>query len=58
MFRKIREEVGLEFIESMQEEWQLQVMIGVGWREGGKEIRRIVLEYIKKAYEVRKNYVK
>ena len=28
----------------MQEEWQLQVMIGVGWREGGKEIRRIVLD--------------
>ena len=57
MFRKMREVVGLEYAESMDEEWQMNVMIGVGWREQGREIREIVLEYIRKAYEIRKIYI-
>ena len=58
MFVRIREECELEYAESMEEEWQLNVLIGVGWRKKGKELREIVLEYIKKAYESRKRYVK
>ena len=42
----------------MDEEWQLNILIGVGWRKKGKEIRSIVLNYIYKAYEIRKTYVK
>jgi hypothetical protein len=53
MFEKIRNEVEgeLEYIENMNEEWQLQFLIGVGWKRKRKEIRKIVMEYIKKAYE-------
>ena len=41
----------------MSEEWQLQILIGIGWKSKEKEIRRIVLDYIKKAYEIRKKFV-
>ena len=57
MFRRIREEAELEYAESMDEEWQMNVLIGVGWRKKGREIREIVLEYIRKAYDIRKRYV-
>ena len=49
MFARIREECELEYVESMEEEWQLNVLIGVGWRKEGKEIREIVSDYTKKA---------
>ena len=39
MFVRIREECELEYVESMEEEWQLNVLIGVGWRKKGKELR-------------------
>ena len=60
MFEKIRDRVEgeLEYIENMDEEWQLQFLIGVGWKNKGKEIRKIVVEYIKKAYEIRNRYIK
>ena len=59
MFEKIRNEViELEDIEKMDEEWQLEVLIGVGWKNKGKDIRKIVCEYIKKAYEIRNRYIK
>ena len=45
MFAKIREECELEYVESMEEDWQLNVLIGIGWRKQGKEIREIVLDY-------------
>ena len=57
MFERIREECELEHAESMDEDWQLQGLIGIGWRKKSKQIRRIVLEYIRKAYEIRKKYV-
>ena len=57
MFRRIAVECNLEYVESMDDEWQMNVLIGVGWRNKGKEIREIVLEYVRKAYEVRKKYV-
>ena len=40
------------------EEHQIQILIGVGWRKKGKEIKAIVLDYMKKAYEIRKRYIK
>ena len=41
----------------MDEEWQIQILIGVGWKEKAKEIRQIVVEYIKKAFQIRKQYI-
>ena len=55
MFARIREECELEYVEEQEEEWQLNVLIGLGWRKKGKEIREIVLEYIRKANEIRSN---
>jgi hypothetical protein len=49
MFEKIKNEAEgeLDYIENMNEEWQIQFLIGVGWNKKGKEIRKIV-EYIRK----------
>ena len=58
MFNRIRDEIGLEYVENMDDEWQMNVLIGVGWRKQGIEIKRIVLEYIMKANEIRKRYIK
>ena len=57
MFTKIREECELEYVENMNEEWQLNVLIGIGWKNKGKEIREIVVEYIRKANEIRNRYI-
>ena len=57
MFSRIAVECELEYVESMEEEWQMNVLIGIGWRKKGREIREIVLEYIRKAYEIRRRYV-
>ena len=48
----------LEQIEQLDILSQLQILLGVGWREKREEIRKIVLEYMKKAYEIRKKYIK
>ena len=40
----------------MEEEWQLNILIGIGWRKKSKKIREIVFDYLKKAYEIRKRY--
>ena len=59
MFHRIREEISeLEYVENMEEEWQLNLLIGIGWRKKNKEIREIVLDYLKKAYEIRRRYIK
>ena len=58
MFARIREECELEYVESMDEEWQLNILIGIGWRGKEKEIREIVIEYIRKANEIRKKYIR
>jgi hypothetical protein len=57
MFERIREECELEYVEEMNEEWQLNILIGIGWRKQSKDIREIVIEYIRKAFEIRKRYV-
>ena len=57
MFNRIRQECELEYVEEMNEEWQLNVLIGIGWRKQSKHIREIVIEYIRQAYEIRKRYV-
>ena len=52
MFCRIREEISeLEYVENMEEEWQLNLLIGIGWRKKNKEIREIVLDYLKKLGE-------
>ena len=35
----------------------MNILIGRGWRKKGTEIREIVLEYIFKAYDIRKKYI-
>jgi len=57
MFAKIREECNLEYIENMDDEWQLNILIGVGWKEKGKQVREIVVDYLRKANEIRKKYI-
>ena len=57
MFEQIRQDCELVEVEQMSEEWQLQILIGIGWKSKEKEIRRIVLDYTKKAYEIRKKFV-
>jgi len=56
-FARIREECELEYAESMGEEWQMHVLIGIGWRKQGTKIRKIVVEYIRKANKIRKDYI-
>ena len=59
MFCRIREEISeLEYVENMEEEWQLNLLIGIGWGKKNKEIREIVLDYLKKVYEIRRRYIK
>ncbi len=56
MFERIREECKMVAIEEMSEDDQLQILIGIGTKE--EEIREIVLDYMKKAYEIRSKYIK
>ena len=58
MFARIREECELDYVESMDEEWQLNILIGIGWRGIERDIREIVIEYIRKANEIRNNYTR
>ena len=58
MFERIKEECELYYVESMDEDKQLDILVGIGWRKKGREIRDIVLEYMKKAYKIRKRYVR
>ena len=57
MFVQIRERCQLEYVEMMNQDRQLEIMIGTGLREKGKQIREIVLEYLKKANEIRNKYI-
>ena len=57
MFERIREECDLRYVEEMDQEWQLNVLIGVGWGKQSKQIREIVIDYIRKAYVLRMRYV-
>ena len=57
MFNRIREECNLEHLERLDEDKQIDVLIGIGWRKKEKEIREIVLEYIRKAFDIRKRLV-
>ena len=57
MFVQIRERCQLEYVDIMDKDWQIEIMIGAGMTKKGKEIREIVLEYIKKANEIRNRYI-
>ena len=57
MFDKIKEECKLEYIENMDEDFQLNILIGIGWKNKEKETKKIVIESIRKANEIRNKYV-
>ena len=56
MFEKIRQECKLEYVESMNEDWQLGVLIGQGLRNNRDKIQNTVMEYMKNANKIRKIY--
>jgi hypothetical protein len=59
MFERIKNrDVELEYIENMDEDWQIQCLLGIGWRNNGKEIKKIVCNYIRRAHEIRNRYIK
>ena len=49
--------ISMSHIENMDDEWQLNILIGVGWKEKGKQVREIVVDYLRKANEIRKKYI-
>ena len=55
MFNRIRNEGNLD-VEQMDQDNQMQILIGIGWKDKEKQIRNFVLQYMKKAYEKRKIY--
>ena len=57
MIERVKSECELEYIERLDEDSQLNILIGIGWRKQSKQIREIVLEYIRKAYDIRKRYI-
>lgn len=58
MFERIRRECELEHIEEMNQDWQLNILIGIGWRNKERVIRDIVIEYIREANKIRSRYIK
>ena len=63
MFENIKQvQIELDCIENLEEDWQLEILIGVGWNNTNKRkyrkknkiknnmIRSIVLKYIQKVY--------
>jgi hypothetical protein len=58
MFERIKRECELEYIENMEKDKQLDILIGIGWRKKGREIRKIVLKYMRKAFVIRKRYTR
>ena len=53
MFMQIRENCELNEIESMDQKWQLDVLIGHGLKnEKGTKIRKLVVNYMKKPNEL------
>ena len=57
MFERIREETEIGDIERWEEISILRVLIGVEGRKEGRKVRSIVLDYMRKAYEIRSRYV-
>lgn len=57
MFNRIRTECKINEIERLDEDKQIDILIGIGWRKKETEIREIVLEYIRKAFDIRKRLV-
>ena len=55
MFDKIRESCEVD-VEIMDQDSQIDILIGIGWRKKGKEIRQVVVDYIRKANEIRSKY--
>ena len=57
MFNRIKEECEMDMnIERLEEEKQLNILIGEGGGKKGKDIRKMVVDYIRKANNIRKIY--
>ena len=57
MIERIKKECEIEYLESVDEDSQMNILIGIGWRKKSQQIREIVLDYIRKAYDIRKRYI-
>jgi len=58
MFKRIKEKCQIEMnIERLEEGKQMNILIGEGGGKNGKEIRKIVIDYIRKANNIRKRYI-
>ena len=58
MFKRIKEKCEIEMnIERLEEGKQMNILIGEGGGKNGKEIRKIVVDYIRKANDIRKRYI-
>jgi hypothetical protein len=59
MFEKIKNlERNLENIENRDENDQLDILIGRGWKSNTNKIRNIVLEYMSKASRERNRFIR
>ena len=57
MIERIKSECEIDDIERLDEDSQMNILIGIGWRNKSKEIRKIVLDYMRKAYDIRKRFI-
>ena len=57
MFDRLEKECELGQIEQEGEDRQMNILIGSGEKEKEKQIRDIVLAYMRKEYDIRKRYI-
>ena len=57
MIERIKSECEIDDIERLDEDSQMNTLIGIGWRNKSKEIRKIVLDYMRKACDIRKRFI-
>ncbi len=57
MIEGIKREGEIDNIERLEEDSQMNLLIGTGSRKKKKEIRKIVLDYIHKAFNIRKRFI-
>ena len=57
MIERIKSEQEIDDIERLDEDSQMNILIGIGWRNKSKEIRKIVLDYMRKAYDIRERFI-
>ena len=57
MYERIRQDCKLEYVEIMNEEWQMGVLIGQKLEQDREKIQGIVMDYMKNANNIRKIYI-